>query len=214
MDGSLPAAQRPLRILGIGGTTRAGSSTEKALRFLGRQVAASGAQWEMICGPQLVLPVYGSQAASMDARRLVEALRQCDAVAVGSPGYHGLYSGLVKNAMEYAEELAGDERPRLSGRAFGCIATGYGWQAIGTTLSNLRTVAHALGAWTTPASAAINSSQQVFGADGDVVDAEARADLCSMAEQLVEFAAMRRAFCEQREASEQRRIPTRLKLAG
>ncbi len=197
---------QPLRILGIGGTTRAGSSTEKALRFVGRQATAAGAQWTLICGPQLLLPAYqsGVQARSIEIKRLVEAMRHCDALAVASPGYHGLFSGLVKNALEYAGDLADDARPLLHGRAFGCIATGYGWQAIGTTLANLRTVASALGAWTTPASGAINSSGRVFADDGDVEDAEVREDLCAMASQLVEFAAMRRSLSETRAQPEKR----------
>ena len=42
------------------------------------------------------------------AAAMVTALRDADAVVVGSPGYHGGVSGLVKNALDYIEDLRTD----------------------------------------------------------------------------------------------------------
>ena len=63
---------------------------------------------------------------------------------ITSPGYHGTVSGLVKNALDYLEELRGDQRPYLDGRAVGLIAVARGWQASVSTLGTLRQVVHAL----------------------------------------------------------------------
>ncbi len=52
---------------------------------------------------------------------LVEAVRECDGLVLGSPAYHGGLSGLVKNALDYLEDLHDDAPPYLDGRAVGCI---------------------------------------------------------------------------------------------
>jgi FMN reductase len=89
---------------------------------------------------------------------LVDALRRADGVIIASPGYHGSVSGLVKNALDYVEDLREDDNPYLSGRAVGCVTTAYGWQAAVTTLQTLRSIVHALRGWPTPLGAAINSA--------------------------------------------------------
>ncbi len=68
------------------------------------------------------------------ALELVSALRDADAVVVGSPGYHGAVSGLVKNALDYIEDLREDPRVYLDNTPWGCISCAYGWQAAVGTL--------------------------------------------------------------------------------
>ena len=84
------------------------------------------------------------------ALELVSALRDADAVVVGSPGYHGAVSGLVKNALDYIEDLREDPRVYLDNTPWGCISCAYGWQAAVGTLGQLRSIGHALRAWPTP----------------------------------------------------------------
>ncbi len=75
-----------------------------------------------------------------------------------SPGYHGGVSGLVKNAIDWVEELREDERPYFDGRAVGLIVVADGWQATVTTLTSLRSIVHALRGWPTPLGVAINAA--------------------------------------------------------
>ena len=51
------------------------------------------------------------------AREFAEELRQADGIIVASPGYHGSVSGLVKNALDYVEDLRDDERSYFDGLA-------------------------------------------------------------------------------------------------
>lgn len=173
---------KPL-IVGLGGTLRPGSSTETALRGALEHAAALGAETRLFDGAALDLPTYPAYAPdrSGGARALVEALRAADGVLIASPGYHGSVSGHVKNALDYAEDLADDARPYLSGRAVGCIATAAGWQAAVTTLAALRGIVHALRGWPAPLGVAVNTSEPGL-------DAHARAQLEATAAQVVEFA--------------------------
>jgi FMN reductase len=80
-------------------------------------------------------------------------------VIVGSPGYHGTLSGLVKTALDYVELLRGDARVYFDGLPVGLIATAGGWQAAVSTLHALRTITHSLRGWPTPMGLAINTSE-------------------------------------------------------
>lgn len=152
-----------LLVVGIGGTIRTHSSTDRALRTALETAASEGAETVCFGGPALAgLPLYSPEdpARSAAATELVEAVRAADGLIVASPGYHGSISGMVKNALDYLEDLRSDERPYLSGRGVGCIATGAGWQATVSTLSALRAIVHALRGWPTPLGAAINSAAE------------------------------------------------------
>jgi FMN reductase len=178
-------------VVGIGGTTRPGSSTERALTVALRGAQASGARTMCFGGAFLAgLPHYSPDESARTAgqRDLVAAVREADAVIIASPGYHGGISGLVKNALDTLEDLRDDARPYLDGRAVGCIVTAYGPQAGGTVLGAMRAVVHALRGWPTPFGAAVNSLQTRFDADAACSDAVVAAQLATVGRQAAEFA--------------------------
>lgn len=185
----------PLRIVGIGGTTKSASSTEQALVLALAAARAAGAVVQHFDGPFLArLPHYGTDEAQISTagRDLLTAVRQADGVIIASPGYHGSISGLVKNAIDYLEETARDGRVYLDGVPVGLIVTAYGWQATGSTLSTLRSIVHSLRGWPTPLGATINSSGGVFKG-GECTDAGAAKQLELVGQQVVEFARLHRA---------------------
>ena len=179
---------RPL-LVGIGGSTRPGSSTELAVGYALKHAESLGARTRLI-GADLLrqLPIYHPGEALCAAElEFVAAVRSADGLLIGTPGYHGSVSGLVKNALDLIEETAKDERPYLSHRAVGCIVTAYGWQAAGTTLAALRSITHALRGWPTPMGAALNVSEGGFAEDGVPVQVAAAAQLRMVSAQVVEF---------------------------
>ena len=182
-----------LLIVGLGGTTRSGSSSEVALRYALRAAERAGARTCLFAGPDIELPMYAPEKSerSPSATAMIEALRSCDGVIVASPGYHGSVSGLVKNALDYVEDLRADPLPYFDGRAVGCIACAYGWQATGSTLAALRSIVHALRGWPTPVGVTFNSSQTVFDSKGDCIEASIARQIEIMAQQVVDFARMR-----------------------
>ena len=152
-------SRQPL-IVGLGGAVRADSTSERALRQALASVASLGCATRLFGGPDLPAEFFAVEVGerSTRARKLVDSLREADGVIVASPGYHGSVSGLVKNALDYVEDLRGDARPYLEGRAIGLIVTADGTQALGSTLATLRAIAHALRGWPTPYAALINTS--------------------------------------------------------
>ncbi len=185
-------ATRPL-IVGIGGTPRPQSSSERALDISLRAAREEGAETIAFSGPDLLLPMYPPSGTERtpQALKMVDALRRCQGVVVAAPSYHGSLSGLIKNALDYAEDLRTDERVYLDGLAVGCIVCAGGWQAAGQTLSALRAIAHALRGWPTPLGAMLNTSGKLFDEEGNCLDLTAKMQLDVVGRQVAQFAKMK-----------------------
>src|SRR6478672_9160747 len=181
-------------VVGLGGTLRASSSTERALRYCLASVERQGGRTRFFSGPDLDLPMYAPHELERTpkALELVNTLREADAVVVGSPGYHGAVSGLVKNALDYIEDLREDPRVYLDNTPWGCITCAYGWQAAVGTLGQLRVIGHALRAWPTPLGVPINSADPVWDSSGELIDTTVRGQLEMLASQVLSFALDRR----------------------
>ena len=185
--------KRPV-IVGLGGTLRPGSSTETALACALRTAEAAGAETRLLGGAFLAtLPIFDPRPGEVTPAQaaLAEAVRGADGVIVASPGYHGSLSGVVKNALDTLELTRNDPDPYFQGRPVGIIVTADGWQAAGTTLMAVRAIVHALRGWPTPFGAALNSGAGLFDEAGDCRDAKDAWQLTTVAEQVMDFAAMR-----------------------
>ena len=159
-------------IVGIGGTTRPGSSTERALVLALRQTEAAGLVSSLLIFSER-LPHFnpGPTGATRDQAELAQAVREADGVIVATPGYHGSLSGVVKNALDTLELTRADPRPYFQGRAVGVIITADGAQAGGTTLMAVRGIIHAMRGWPTPFGAALNATN-LFDSEGECRDAK------------------------------------------
>ena len=184
---------RPV-IVAIGGTTRANSSSERVLRLVAERLENLGATVELFAGPTLDLPMYAPEVPhrTAAAERLVSAMRRANGFLVASPGYHGSVSGLIKNALDYAEDLRNAPEPYWDGRAVGLITAAMGWQATGSTMAALRAIVHALRGWPTPIGVSINTCQKPFSEDGKLLDAEVDRQLSILAKQVLSFATMKK----------------------
>jgi FMN reductase len=186
------SAAAPFHIVGIGGTTKPGSSTEKALALALGACELLGAKATLIGGVQLAgLPLFApeDQQRSQAQRSFVETVRHSDGIIIATPAYHGGMSGLLKNAIDLLEDLRDDARPYFDERAVGCIVTANGWQGAGTTLTSVRTIVHALRGWPTPLGITINTAERVFDATGACVDERLQVQMSMLARQIVGFAA-------------------------
>ena len=176
-------------VVGIGGSTRQGSSTEALVTAALGSLERGGARTVLYAGDALLLPPYERTPRHAEAgRAIIEAVRRADALVIGSPGYHGSISGLVKNVLDYLEELADDKRPYVDGRPVGCIATAQGWQGAVNSLVALRHIVHALRGWPTPFGLALNVEGGL-----DVTDPAIGASIDLIAGQILDFTSARSA---------------------
>jgi len=185
--------RRPL-IVGIGGTIRPGSTSERALVCSLRTAEAAGAETRLLGGEFLGrLPIFDPRPGEITAtqRELADAVRDADGVIVATPGYHGSLSGLIKNALDTLEIGRSGTAPYFQGKPVGAIVTADGWQAAGTTLMALRSIIHALRGWPTPFGAALNATTDLFDEAGDCREAKDAWQLATVAEQVMDFARMR-----------------------
>jgi FMN reductase len=211
----MTASFSPL-IVGIGGTARANSTSERAVAAALSFAEQRGSQTKLFGGEFVSgLPLYvpDRQARTSAEREFVDTIRRCDGIIVGTPGYHGCLSGPIKNALDMIEDTAKDERPYLTDRAFGCVVTAYGWQACGTTLVSLRLISHALRAWPTPFGAALNASTPLFETDGRCIDEGISKQLKLVATQVVDFARWRHSVPSSPDADTPSREPDTYRLA-
>ena len=187
-----PLIPQPL-IVGIGGTPRAGSSTERALGIALRTAEKAGARTKLFGGEFLErLPHFnpGPAGPSPEQAELAKAVCEADGIILATPGYHGSLSGVVKNALDTLELTARDERPYFHGLPVGVIVTAAGPQAGGATLMAMRAIIHAMRGWPTPFGAALNASN-LFDDTGECCEPKDAAQLAMVAEQVMEFARMR-----------------------
>lgn len=179
------------KVVGLGGTFRPNSSSERLVRSVLEHCATLGAQVEMFDGPALAaLPHFNPEAPERTPEQaaLVAAVRGADALVIGTPGYHGSLSGLVKNAIDLLEDTNRDARVYWDGMPVGLVVSAAGWQAGGGTLAALRAITHAMRGWPTPLGLAINSiEQRPFGPDGALADPAIAAQVALMARQIMGF---------------------------
>jgi FMN reductase len=181
-------------IVGVGGTVRAGSSTERALGVALRAAQAAGAETRLLGGEFLSrLPIFDPRPGGITTEQteLAEAIRAADGVIIATPGYHGSISGVITNALDTLELTRDDAQPYLQGKPVGTIITADGWQAAGATLMALRAIIHALRGWPTPFGAALNAGSGLFDEAGECREAKDAWQLATVAEQVMEFAGMR-----------------------
>lgn len=121
-------SDRPVRILGIGGSTRAGSITESVLKAVLALAAEAGAEIALASVRELDLPMYNDDVALRDqpaaVHTLLDEVRAADGFILASPTYHGTISGALKNVLDYLNMGKGLPRTYFDGRPVGLVAYG------------------------------------------------------------------------------------------
>jgi FMN reductase len=187
-----------VRILGLGGALRDGSTSLAGLRVALDAAAAAGAETRLLALHELPLPLYrpdfaapadyGPEAAAR-VERLIEAARWADGFLWSSPAYHGALSGALKNALDFLQFLARDEPSFLYGKVVGAIGAGGGTIGAVNVVNQLAQIAQALRAQVVPLLVPITFSVKAFD-DGRATDAQVGRRLQSLGAEVVALAAV------------------------
>ncbi|MFT4881135.1 MAG: NAD(P)H-dependent FMN reductase [Salinirussus sp.] len=171
----------PPTVVAVCGSLRDASHTRTALEHALAAAAERGAETDLLDLRSYDLPVYDpDNGDDGDASAFRSAVRAADSVLLGSPMYHGSYSGSLKNALDYC----GFEE--FEDRTVGLLGVSGGSFPV-TTLEHLRSVCRALNAWVLPHQAAIPEAGSQFE-DGAFVDDSLAQRVTVLGERAVEYA--------------------------
>jgi FMN reductase len=161
---------RQVRVVGLGGSLRAQSTSRTALQTALDGAAAAGAEVELLAIRDLGLPLYTAEHATPQAaNEFAEAVYGCDAMIWSSPTYQGSVSGSFKNALDWLILLAGRTPPYLSNKPIGLVSTAGGVQGL-QTVNAMDFIARSLRGWSVPLVMPVPQSWQSFDADGRLID--------------------------------------------
>ena len=172
-------------VLGLVGSLRENSYTRLATAHALRGAEAAGATTELLDLREYDLPPLNPDADEQgDSATVIDRVDNADAVILGSPMYHGSYSGVLKNALDYC---GFDE---FEGKTVGLLAVSGGAFPV-TTLEHLRSVCRALNAWVLPHQAAVPKAHSAFE-DGEFVDSDTADRVATLGERVVRYADIER----------------------
>ena len=189
-----------LKVVGIGGTLREGSTSLGALRRALTAAKEAGADTELLDLKDLNLPFYEPgkplEEYGSEVRRFVEAVREADALLLSTAAYHGTLAGVTKNALDFTQFMARDEKPYLQDKVVGLIATAGGDLAGTNAVSAMVHAVHALRGTVAPLTAAIPQSWKRADKSGDITDEGYGGRLDQLGRLVVEMAARLRPEAE------------------
>lgn len=168
-------------VVAVCGSRRDGSYTRRALYEALAGVETAGGTTELLDLAEIQLPPLDpatDTAGDGDAVR--QTIREADAVILGTPMYHGSYSGVLKNGLDYCgfDEFE-DTTVGLLVVSGGPFPT--------PVLTHLRDVCRSLNAWVLPYQAAVPQAQTVFDENG-FTDENLRERVRTLGTRAVEYA--------------------------
>ena len=170
-------------VVAVCGSRREGSYTRRALQETLAGGEAAGGTTELLDLAEIKLPPLDPDVdVAGDGEVVRRTIREADAVILGTPMYHGSYSGTLKNALDYCgfDEFENTTVGLLvvSGGPFPTPA-----------LDHLRAVCRSLHAWVLPNQAAIPQARTAFDDDG-FIDEDLRERVRTLGIRAVEYAAI------------------------
>lgn len=174
-----------LHVVGLCGSRREGSFTKLALQEALAGSRAADGTTELVDLARLNLPPLDPNSPDAgDGPKLRDTITQADAILLATPMYHGSFSGVLKNALDYC---GFDE---FAGKTVGLLAVS-GGPFPTAALDHLRVVSRALNAWVVPTQAAIPHVRSAFDED-ELASDELRERLQTLGKDVVEFGAIER----------------------
>ena len=180
---------KKVRILALCGSPRQQSLTELALR---RVMAGVGPDAEAtLCRlSDHILPLHDGSSDANGAEsvlRFREVIAGAEALLIGTPVYHGSFTGVLKNALDW---LGFRE---LEGKMIGLVGVAGGAGGAYEALSGLRNVGRALHAWVVPQQVSVDNAWNAFDDQGVPKSSELDDRLRSLGADVTRFARLHKA---------------------
>ena len=179
-------AEPALDVVAISGSLRRDSITFHATRAALAGAAAAGARVEMIDLRQWPLPFCDARDEDEEAHdplvmQLRERVKAAKGLIIGTPEYHGSFSGVVKNALDLLSFT------ELEGKMVGLVSVAGGASGK-SALSHLRLVMRAVHAWVVPLEVMVAFAGRAFDAEGKPADPKIAKRLEDLGREVVKYA--------------------------
>ena len=163
-------SKNQINVVAICGSLREGSTTHAALSVALTGAEEEGAEVELIDLREYRLIFQSAVAEKSDyppeVLKLKAKVCRADGILLGTPEYHGSFSGVLK----YALDLMGFDE--FQNKVVGLVGVSGGRMGAVNALSMLRTVGASLRAFVIPTSVSIPHASGVFDAKGNLLDLE------------------------------------------
>ena len=173
LKGIVPAMntfKNRIKIAALCGSLRKGSYTLEALKL-----ALSGAEEMNV--ETLLIDLNDYQLGFCDGRKdhstyskgtqlLLNEIKTSQGIIIGTPEYHGSFSGVLKNALDF---MSFNE---FEGKMIGLIGVSGGSMGAASAINSLRFIGRALHAWVIPHQVIIPNAWKYFDANGKLNDSE------------------------------------------
>jgi FMN reductase len=173
-----------IRVVGLAGSLRLGSYTKMAV-----QIALSGAAGAGATTAMLDLNDYNLALTDLDRRntppnvlQLRRDVSAADGIILGTPEYHGGYSGTLKHALDL---MGFDE---FEGKMIGLVGVSGGILGAANALNGLRTIGRSLHAWVVPKQVSVPRAWDQFSEDGTLNNPRLDSALREVGIQVARFA--------------------------
>jgi FMN reductase len=155
------------KIVGLGGSLAAESTSLAALKIALQAAEEAGAEVELFDVRTIDLPVFQPDMSNANdaVYHFVETVFQAQGMIWSSPLYHGTVSGSFKNALDWLELLKDREPAYLTDKIIGLISTAGGTQGL-QAINTMEFIVRALRGWAVPLVIPIARAWKVFDDEG------------------------------------------------
>ena len=169
-------AETDIKIVGLSGSTRAGSFNTQLLSVALERAERQGASITQLDLGAINLPFYdadleasnGLPDAVLDLKRQFEV---ADGLIISTPEYNGFFPGLLKNCLDWLSRRTGPEDPILSafhGKIAGLMSVTVGGSGGIRSLTSLTTQLHYLGVTVLPRPFSLTHAGKTFSDTGSL----------------------------------------------
>ena len=173
-----------VKVIAICGSLRAKSYTRMALDIVLDGAKQIGADIQLLDIRELNLIFCNSVDSDdlpADVIELRKQVKEAQGIVLGTPEYHGGYSGVLKNALDL---MGFDE---FEGKMVGLVGVSAGSQGASEAINSLRTVGRTLHAWVVPEQVTIPFVESAFDDKGNCLDENIEKRLTSLGKQVARF---------------------------
>ena len=174
-----------IKVVGICGSLRPGSYTKMAVNLTLEASSKLNVQINLLDFRDYNLPFCdgneNEEAYPADVNRFRNEIKEAHGLIIGTPEYHGSYSGVLKNALD----LLGFKE--MEGKMIGLLCVSGGRVGGFNALSNLRNIGRKLHAWVAPEEVTIANASNAFDSKGQLTSAEMQKRITLLGEQVARF---------------------------